>query len=155
MTFKFSSTRDPRDVEAPEGSINAQLLALPQQRQHTHDMRGRLLRLPRSGLIVVPIRYHVGYYSCVVVDGTEGPRRDDGTELYPRGGHDIDVSALEMQTAIELTVTKPPLDMADVVSTIAHLAANVDELDDTQRARAAAAATRVLNALNPDGVPAG
>ena len=97
--------KDPRDVQAPEGSINAQLLALSQQREYTYDMKGRVLLLPRTGLIVVPARTHSNGWYCVVVDGSVG-RKENGMESYPRGGYDIDVSDLEMQTAIELEVVR-------------------------------------------------
>lgn len=84
---------DIREVAAPAGSINAELLALPQERTHTHDMQGRLLLLPRTGLIVVPYKTNGIGYDVVIVSG-------DGT--YPRGGYNLHVSDLEMQTAVEL-----------------------------------------------------
>jgi len=90
--------KDPRDVEAPEGSTNAQLLALPQRRVHTHDMVGRLVVLPRTGIVGV-LADDGGRF--VVVDGS-ACKKADGYEAYPRGGHHITVSDLELQTAIEL-----------------------------------------------------
>ena len=100
MPFKgLFDLPDPRDVAAPEGSTNAQLLALPQQRVHTHDMKGKLLLLPRTGIIGV-LADHVGG-KFIVVNGS-ACRKEDGSEAYPRGGHDISVSDLELQTAIEL-----------------------------------------------------
>lgn len=99
-------TRDPRDVPAPPGSINAELLELPEQRFYTHNVKGMLLLLPRTGLIVVPYRAHAGgSWSSVVVDG-DACRKEGGTVPYPRGGYDIEVSELELTTAIELTVVR-------------------------------------------------
>lgn len=92
---------DVRDVFAPEGSINAALLALPQQREHTHDMKGRVLLFPRTGIIGVPHEMNdVGYY-VTIVDGS-ACTDENGREVYPRGGYGIHVSDLEMQTAIEM-----------------------------------------------------
>lgn len=93
---------DPRNVQAPPGSTSAELLALPQQREHTHDMEGMILFFPRTRIIGVPYKANRASWTVVVVDGSFGPRKDDGREVYPRGGHHIDVSDLEMQTAIEL-----------------------------------------------------
>ncbi|MGN6325774.1 hypothetical protein [Pseudolysinimonas sp.] len=99
-------TRDPRDVQAPPGSINAQLLELPEQRFYTHDVKGMLLLLPRTGLIVVPFQESGdSHWSCVVVDGS-AVTKEDGSHPYPRGGYHIDVSELELTTAIELTVVR-------------------------------------------------
>lgn len=102
---KLPGYRDPRDV-APPGSINEALLALPQQREYTHDMQGRMLLFPRTGIIGVPFQMNSGgSWGVVVVDGSACVD-ENGREIYPRGGHHIDVSELEMQTAIELAIVK-------------------------------------------------
>lgn len=95
--------RDGQKYYAPEGSQNWELLQLPQQRpyNHTWDMKGRLLLLPRTGIIGVPFEEHRGGWTFVVVNG-EACKKDDGTVSYPRGGYNIEVSDLEMTTAIEL-----------------------------------------------------
>lgn len=95
MDFK-SLIKDPRDVPAPPGSINAELLALPQQRDLAWDMEGRVLFLPRTGHTVVPFTMRKSGYSCIVVDGPQP---------YPRPTK-IHVSDLEMLTAIECTITR-------------------------------------------------
>lgn len=100
--------RDPRDVEAPAGSINAELLALPQQRVYTHDMEGRMLYFPRTDIVGVAYRTQgAGHWSvCVIDGGSKEIKEGSTTPTYPRGGHDISVSDLEMQTAVELEIEK-------------------------------------------------
>lgn len=106
MTFK-GLVRDPRYVQAPEGSINAELLALSQQRTYTHDMKGRVVLLPRTGIIGVPIEMTSGgHWNFVIVDGS-ACKKEDGMVSYPRGGYNIDVSDLELQTAVELVIGIP------------------------------------------------
>lgn len=82
---------------APAGSINADLLALPQQRTFTGQMRGGIYLLPRTGAIVTPTRDLADGADCIVLDGNG---------VYPRGGHDIWVPDLELQTAVELDLSK-------------------------------------------------
>ncbi|MDF2990242.1 MAG: hypothetical protein K0S37_756 [Microbacterium sp.] len=109
MTIDFKALMpDPRDVPAPPGSINAELLALPQRREYTHDLKGALLYFPRSDQVMVPFQAESGgHWSCVVVfNGSRAPRRENGRLVYPRGGYNLDVSELEMQTAIELTASE-------------------------------------------------
>jgi hypothetical protein len=84
-----------RNVQAPPGSTNAELLALPQQRVWTADMRGGVYLLPRTGIIVAPHRFEKGGAGAMVIVGNEH---------YPRGGHDLWISDLELQTAIEVEV---------------------------------------------------
>lgn len=74
----------------PHGSTNAQLHELPAFREHTHDLIGVVLYLPRLRHVVVPFRHHQGGAGCVIIEG-------DST--YPRGGHDVDVSDWELQRA--------------------------------------------------------
>lgn len=93
MTFFTGHLPDIRDVDAPPGSLNAELLALPQQRTHVHDFIGHVLHLPRTGHVVVPFKRQPGGYDAVVIDGDES---------YPRGGHHLFVFDLELQTAIEV-----------------------------------------------------
>lgn len=85
-----------RNVRAPAGSTNADLLALPQQRNFTGQMRGGVYLLPRTGIVVTPARDTADGAGCIVLIG------DD---VYPRGGHDIWVSDLELQTAVELDLS--------------------------------------------------
>ncbi|KZE41408.1 hypothetical protein [Microbacterium sp. T32] len=102
---------DVRDVPAPPGSDNAALLALPQQRTYTHDLKGKLLYFPRTDQVMVPFAMTSdgGWYVVVVFNGERAPRHDGtdgrqaGTPVYPAGGYSLYVSPLEMQTAIELT----------------------------------------------------
>ena len=93
MAFKRLYPR--RGTVIPEhhrtpGSINAQLAELPAFREHTHDLIGVVLYLPRSKHVVVPTRHHQGGAGCVIIEGDES---------YPRGGHDVDVSDWELQRA--------------------------------------------------------
>lgn len=77
----------------PDGmSTNEYLATLPLQRR-SHEASGRLLLLPRLGLVVVPYARHGNGWDAVVAAGTS---------MYPRGGHDLFVSALEIETAVEL-----------------------------------------------------
>ena len=110
--------RDPRDVQAPDGSQNAELLALRQRRRFVGDPRGHLFLRPRTGLVVMPISAHAAprdpetgelivplppsTWRCIVVDGA-ACTDESGRVTYPRGGHDISVSELELTTAIDLT----------------------------------------------------
>lgn len=102
-----------RDIHAEPGSQAAVLLALPQQRKYTHDLKGKLLYFPRTDQVMVP--YDMaggqggGWNVVVVFNGERAPRHDGtrgwaaGTPVYPPNGHSLFVSDLEMQTAIELT----------------------------------------------------
>ncbi|GAB2699536.1 hypothetical protein BKA24_001815 [Microbacterium marinum] len=113
MTVDFAALlRNPRDVEAPAGSINAALLALPQQRTHTHDLKGALLYFPRTDQVMVPYEYRVGGWAVVVVhNGPRAPKHDGsdgrtaGDFVYKPNGHSLFISELEMQTAIEMKAT--------------------------------------------------
>jgi hypothetical protein len=103
MAFKTLAER-PDEVEIPEGhrpqgSANAVLHELPVQRRHTHDVRGMLLFLPRTGLVVTPFQlYGDGSWGCMVVVGDE---------TYPRGGYDLFVSRWEIQRAVEVSMQAP------------------------------------------------
>lgn len=68
--------------------------ALPRRRD-SYDAKGRILRLPRTGLVVVPFEQVGGGWSCVVVVGNDS---------YPRDGYCLFVSRVEIETAIELGV---------------------------------------------------
>lgn len=75
----------------PHGSTNAALHELPAYREHTHDLIGVVLYLPRLKFIVVPFRLvSSGGAGCVIIEGDK---------TYPRGGYDIDVSDWELQRA--------------------------------------------------------
>ncbi len=79
----------------PEGSINAELHALPVLRFYGRALRGVPVLLPRCGLVVVPHRFD---YS----DDGAGAIVVMGSETYPRGGYDVDVSEWELQRAQRL-----------------------------------------------------
>jgi hypothetical protein len=74
----------------PPGSTNAELHELPAYREHTHDLIGVVLYLPRQRHVVVPFQHHRGSAGCIIIEG------DD---TYPRGGHNVDVSDWELQRA--------------------------------------------------------
>jgi hypothetical protein len=106
-------SRDPRDIQAEPGSQAARLLALPQQRTYTHDLKGKLLYFPRTDQVMVPYQMADGrgggWNVVVVFNGERAPRHDGtrgwaaGEPVYPPNGHSLFVSDLELQTAIELT----------------------------------------------------
>jgi hypothetical protein len=113
MAFKTRAER-PDEVEIPEahrppGSHNATLHALPVQRRHTHDVKGLLLFLPRTGLVVTPFQLREdGSWGCVVIVGNE---------TYPRCGYDLLVSRWEIQRAVEVSVQRDdryPFDLIEV-----------------------------------------
>jgi hypothetical protein len=77
-------------------SINQELENFPVQREYVHDVKGRILYLPRTGLVVVPVTQNSSGWDCVVVKGNG---------VYPVGGHDVAVSNREILRAIEATIT--------------------------------------------------
>lgn len=81
-------------------SINEQLEELPIVRQHVHDVKGLVLRFPRTGLVMVPYEMARSGWNCVVVVGST---------TYPRGGHDLFVSDEEIRRASELALPARPL----------------------------------------------
>jgi len=83
----------------PQGSTNAVLHELPAFREHTHDLIGVVLYLPRQMLVVVPFRLcDNGGAGCVIVEGDK---------KYPRGGYDIYVSEWELQRAERVVLRVP------------------------------------------------
>jgi hypothetical protein len=86
------------DPRAEGLSTNDYCALLPRQR-YSHEAQGLILRLPRTGLTVVPFKETgSGYWDAVVVEGSK---------TYPRGGYPISLSKVEIETAIELTVGDP------------------------------------------------
>lgn len=70
---------------------------LPKQR-YSHEAQGKILLLPRTGLVVVPFNDHIGGWDVVVVDGFGN---------YPVGGYHLSVGDAEIETAIELAIGEP------------------------------------------------
>lgn len=89
-------TTDP-DPRADGISINDYVALLP-RRRYSHLAQGKILLLPRTGLVVVPFREHSGGWDAVVVDGYGN---------YPVGGYHLSISDGEIETAIELTLGEP------------------------------------------------
>lgn len=77
----------------PHGSTNALLHELPAFREHTVDLIGVPLFLPRQQMVVLPFRHHQGSMDVVVMEGDK---------TYPRGGYHLDVSDWELQRAEKL-----------------------------------------------------
>jgi hypothetical protein len=94
FNFRLPDTDIP-PLERPEGSINAKLHELAVVREHVGDISGMLLLLPRTGIIVTPIKMTTSGWGCRIVEGND---------VYPRGGYDIDVSNWELQRAPEALV---------------------------------------------------
>jgi len=89
----------------PEGSINAALHGLPAYREHTHDLVGALLFLPRTGWVVTPFRLSgSGDADCAIVMGDK---------RYPRGGHHVNVCRWELQRAEHVVFTLQTLGEQD------------------------------------------
>lgn len=82
----------------PHGSTNAALHELPAFREHTVDLIGVALYLPRSKHVVLPFRHHDGGMDVVVMEG-------DAT--YRRGGHHLSVSDWELQRAERVSIRVP------------------------------------------------
>lgn len=74
-------------------SINQELENYPVRRAWAHDVKGRVLLMPRTGLVAVPFEDTNTGWNCVVVKG-------NGT--YPVGGHNIYVSNREILRGVEL-----------------------------------------------------
>jgi hypothetical protein len=84
----------------PAGSLNAALNDMPAYREHTHDLKGVALFLPRTRLVVVPVQpTPEGAWDCVVMIG-DGP--------YPRGGYNLYVSRWELQRALAVVLDLKP-----------------------------------------------
>lgn len=90
-------SRQP-DPRANGLSTNDYCALLPRQR-YTHEARSRILLLPSTGLVVVPLASvdDGGWYVAVV----------EGNDTYPVDGHDLFISKNEIETAIELAVGEP------------------------------------------------
>jgi len=83
-------------------STNEEVAALPKMRQSAHDVKGVILFLPRTGLIVVPVNPRGrNDWDCVIIDGSRC-RTEEGRESYPRGGYNIVVGDNELCTGVEL-----------------------------------------------------
>lgn len=80
------------DPEAEGLSINDYCARLP-RRRYAHTAHGLILKLPRTGLVVVPFRSHTTGWDAVVVEGHGS---------YPVGGYDVYISNNEIETAIEV-----------------------------------------------------
>lgn len=64
------------------------------KRQHSFEVKGWILHLPRIGLTVVPVRqYHWDGWDCIVVDGND---------TYSVVGSGVYVSGAEIECAIRL-----------------------------------------------------
>lgn len=86
------------EFHRPQGSTNAALHELPAFREHTVDLIGVVLYLPRSKHVVVPFKHHSGGMGVVIVEGDAA---------YPRGGHHVDVSDWELQRAERVAIVVP------------------------------------------------
>jgi hypothetical protein len=86
------------DLRADGISTNDYCALLP-RRRYEHEARGRILLLPRTGLVVVPFEElkDGGWYVAVV----------EGRGAYPVGGYHLYASKVEIETAIELTLGEP------------------------------------------------
>lgn len=69
------------------------------RRRYSHEARGRVLLMPRTGLVIVPYEETKGggWYVTVV----------EGHGSYPVGGYNLFISADEIETAVELTLGEP------------------------------------------------
>jgi hypothetical protein len=89
----MTQTADPR----AEGlSANAYCGLLMKQR-HSYDAQGRVLLLPRIGIVVVPFEKHPFGWKVAVVEGNA---------MYPRGGHHLSIGDAEIETALEVRLTE-------------------------------------------------
>lgn len=99
MAFKLDKTTWERvsipENSRPPGSANASLHEMPVRRVTIHDIKGMILFLPRSGLIITPTRIVAGGWYCAVVRGTT---------TYPRGGYNLHVSDWELYRAEEVWI---------------------------------------------------
>lgn len=92
----------------PDGmSTNEYLAALPIRRRSA-VARGLLLLTPRTGLIVVPHTKHPYGWDVTVVGGNS---------TYQRGGNDLYLGSLEIETAIELINEEALLALAAAADT--------------------------------------
>lgn len=70
------------------------------RQRHSHEAKGRLLLLPRTGLVVVPFEMTTGAgWNVVVV-------RSDAAGVYQPDGYSLYVGDREIETAAELDVTR-------------------------------------------------
>lgn len=82
------------DIENfPDGMSTNEYLATLPIRRRSAVARGLLLLTPRTGLIVVPYKKHTYGWDVTVVAGNS---------TYSRGGADLYLGSLEIETAIEL-----------------------------------------------------
>lgn len=86
----------------PDGMSTNEYLATLPVRRRTAEARGRLLLTPRTGLIVVPVKKSPYGWNVIVVVGNS---------TYPRGGSDLYLGSLEIETAIELIDEEVLLDL--------------------------------------------
>lgn len=64
------------------------------KRRHSHGAKGKILLLPRTGMVVVPFEQHSGGWNVVVI-------RADRKGVYQPDGYSLSVGADEIETAIE------------------------------------------------------
>lgn len=100
----MSHTPDPRanDISTVD------YCALLPRRRYSHEARGSVLLLPRTGLVVVPFEELKGggWYVAVV----------EGHGAYPVGGYHLHACDAEIETAVELSLGEPMPDA--MVSTL-------------------------------------
>lgn len=60
--------------------------------RYSHEAHGKLLLLPKSGLVVVPFKQERGGWYAVVTKGNS---------TYPVGGHNLFISDVEIESALE------------------------------------------------------
>jgi hypothetical protein len=72
-------------------SINDFYAEAPKLR-YSHEALGKLLLLPKSDLVVTPFRQETGGWYAVVVRGNS---------TYPVGGHNLFISDVEIESALE------------------------------------------------------
>ena len=76
-------------------SANEELKQYPEVRDNNWDIKGKLLYLPWSGLVVVPSKQLVSGWNCIVIVGNGH---------YMRGGYDIYVSSEELRRDPEIAI---------------------------------------------------
>ncbi|WP_139187269.1 hypothetical protein [Pseudarthrobacter chlorophenolicus] len=90
----MSHTPDPRAMGL---STTDYCKSLPRLR-YSHEARGLVLLMPRTGLVVVPFLEHKGGWDAVVVDGGNN---------YPVGGYHVYLGDTEIETATEIRLGEP------------------------------------------------
>lgn len=109
---RMSHTPDPR----ADGISTLDYCALLPKRRYSAEARGRILLMPRTGLVVVPFEELKGggWYAAIV----------EGRGAYPVGGHHIHAFKDEIETAIELALGQPTPDV------IVNTAEEAEALED-------------------------